>query len=159
MIDLDEDYNSLRDKARNERDRMEECFKQRRSAIACNDQSLARRLFLRSEVYKDNMTRLNKEASMKVFQEHNQRHAGSNTIDLHGQRVSEAKLHFSDAVQRVLRDHGELSLYVIVGKGNHSENNVARIKPAIQEYATSLGLGVEVDPRNDGCLIVSLDDS
>jgi DNA-nicking Smr family endonuclease len=136
---------------------MEECFKQSREAFTRNEGGLAKQLSLRGEAYKNNMERLDKEASTRIFQEHNQRHAGSNTIDLHGQFVPEAKLHFSDTVQRI-RDHGIFSsLYVIVGKGNRSENNIAKLKPAIQEYATSLGLGVVVDPRNDGCLIVSLD--
>lgn len=157
VIDPDEDIGSLRLKAKCEKDRMEECFKQRRSAIARDQQDLAKQLLLEGEAYKDNMMRLNKEASTKIYQEHNRRFAGSNTIDLHRQHVSEAKQYFNDAVQK-LRDSGISTLYVIVGRGNHSENNDAKIKRTIQEYGISLGLGVEVDPLNDGRLVVSLDD-
>ncbi|KAG1760494.1 hypothetical protein EDD22DRAFT_954869 [Suillus occidentalis] len=158
VIDPHEDIDSLRLKARHEADRMKESFKQSREAFARNERGLAKQLSLRGEAYKDNMMRLNREASTKIFQEHNQRHAGSNTIDLHGLFVPEAKLYFDNAV-RGARDRGETSLYVIVGKGNRSENNIAKIKPTIQEYGTSFGLGVEVDPLNDGCLVVSLNDN
>ncbi|KAG2756089.1 hypothetical protein P692DRAFT_20949461 [Suillus brevipes Sb2] len=136
---------------------MEDCFKRRRSAIGRDEQDLARQLLLEGEAYKDNMMRLNKEASLKIFQDRNRRFAGSNTIDLHRQHVPEAKQYFIDAVEKV-RDSGISSLYVIVGRGNHSENNDAKIKRAIQEYGISLGLGVEVDPLNDGRLVVSFDD-
>ncbi|KAG1760493.1 hypothetical protein EDD22DRAFT_971046 [Suillus occidentalis] len=97
---------------------------------------------------------LMKHATVRRF---SQRFAGSNTIDLHRLYVSEAKMYFDEAVQK-FRDSGESLLFVIVGRGNHSENNDAKIKPAIQEYGISLGLGVEVDPHNDGRLVVSLDD-
>ncbi|KAG2750763.1 hypothetical protein P692DRAFT_20801486 [Suillus brevipes Sb2] len=158
VIGPHEDIDSLRLKARHEADRMKESFKQSREAFARNERGLAKQLSLRGEAYKDNMVRLNREASTKIFQEHNQRHIGSNTIDLHGLFVPEAKLYFDNAV-RGARDRGETSLYVIVGKGNRSENNIAKIKPTIQEYGTSFGLGVEVDPLNDGCLVVSLNDN
>jgi hypothetical protein len=68
VIDPDEDIDSLRLKARNERDHMEDCFKRRRSAIGRDEQDLARQLLLEGEAYKDNMMRLNKEASLKIFQ-------------------------------------------------------------------------------------------
>lgn len=158
VIDPHEDIGSLRLKARNEGDRMEKCFKESREAFARDERGLAKQLSLRGEAYKDNMARLDREASIKIFQEHNQRHAGSNTIDLHGLFVLEAKMYFDEAVQKV-RDSGVSSLYVIVGRGNHSENNIAKIKRTIQEYGMSLGLGVEVDPLNDGRLVVSLDDN
>jgi hypothetical protein len=55
---------------------------------------------------------LMKHAGVRRF---SQIHAGSNTIDLHGLFVPEAKQYFDDAV-RGARDRGESLLYVIVGK-------------------------------------------
>lgn len=78
-----------------------------------------------------------------------------NEVDLHGLYVAEARSYFDISLQGA-RDREESSLRVIVGKGNHSDNNTPKIKPAIQAHGKSLGLSVEVDPRNDGCLIVSL---
>lgn len=155
VIDPYEDAHTLRDKARIEGDRMKGCFKQSREAFARNERGLAKQLSLKGEAYKANMLRLDKEASMKIYEEYNQRHAGSNTIDLHGQFIPEAKAYFYDAVEGV-RGREESSFRVIVGRGNHSEDNIARLKPAIQEYGRSLGLVVEVDPNNEGCLVVSL---
>ncbi|KAG0692226.1 hypothetical protein DFH29DRAFT_817924, partial [Suillus ampliporus] len=143
----------LRLKARNEGDRMEECFKQSKEAFTRNERKLAKQLSLRGGAHKDNMMRLDKEASTKIFQENNQK-CKPNTVDLHGLYVTEAKLHFNNAVQEV-RDREGSSLRVIVGKGIHSDG-AAKIKPAVQEHGKSLGLHVEVDPLNDGCLIVSL---
>ncbi|KAG1860135.1 hypothetical protein DFJ58DRAFT_278903 [Suillus subalutaceus] len=135
---------------------MEECFNQSCEAYACDERRLAKQLSLRGEAYKANMELLDKEASTKIFQENN-KGLGPNTIDLHRLSVFEAKAYFDDAIQGV-RDRGELSLRVIVGKGIHSENNIARIKPEIQEYGRSLGLTVEVDSRNDGCLVAKIND-
>ncbi|KAG1752990.1 hypothetical protein EDB19DRAFT_2035542 [Suillus lakei] len=173
VIDPHEDPESLRLKARNEGGRMEECFKQSREAFARNERGLAKQLSLRGGAHKDNMVRLDKEASTKIFQENNPvcgcsseerrcptlfRKCRFNVVDLHGLYVEEAKLYFHDAIRGV-RDLGESSIRVIVGKGNHSLNNIPRVKPAIQEYGESLGLGVEVDPHNDGCFVVSLNPS
>ncbi|KAG2111271.1 uncharacterized protein F5147DRAFT_102068 [Suillus discolor] len=150
-IDSHEDADSLRFKARDQRDRMKECFKQRREAD--KNGGRAKKLSLRGEAYKDNMRRLDEAASMKIFEEHNQR-LKFDTVDLHRLFVPEAKLYFDKAVQEV-RNHGESSLCVIVGRGKHSKNNIARIKPAIQKHGKRLGLCVEVDRSDVGRLVVS----
>ncbi|KAG1870128.1 hypothetical protein DFJ58DRAFT_653127, partial [Suillus subalutaceus] len=148
----------LRLKARNEGNLMEECFDRSREAFACHNGALARQLSLDGEAHKANMERLDEAASTKIFQGMRLMNGVPDTVELHGLFVSEAKSYFSNAVRRA-RDSGESPLYVIVGRGNHSENNIPRIKPEIQEYGRSLGLGVEVDPHNDGRLIVSLNSS
>ncbi|OJA10251.1 hypothetical protein AZE42_12618 [Rhizopogon vesiculosus] len=99
------------------------------------------------------MLRFNEEASAKIFQENNQR-CRPNTVDLHGLYVTEAEFYFKRAVQQV-RESGESSLRVIVGKGNHSDDNIPKIKPAIQTLGENLGVTVTVDPTNNGCLIVT----
>ncbi|KAG0706029.1 hypothetical protein DFH29DRAFT_200029 [Suillus ampliporus] len=114
---------------------MEECFKQSREAFALNERKLAKQLSLRGEAYKDNMVRLDKEASTKIFQENNQK-CKPNTVDLHGLHVPEALSYFEKAVQEA-QEHRELLLRVIVGKGNHSDGNIPKIKPAIQARGES----------------------
>ncbi|KAG2150394.1 hypothetical protein DEU56DRAFT_850881 [Suillus clintonianus] len=155
VIDPDEEPASLRLKARNEGEQMDKCFKESKEARAGNDRQRAGQLSQKGGAHKENMERLDKEASAKIFQENNRKHRSTNTVDLHRLYVQEALFYFNDAVQGG-QDRGESSLRVIVGKGNHSENNIPKIKPAIQDRAGSLGLHVEVDPRNDGCLVVSL---
>ncbi|KAG2342953.1 hypothetical protein BDR05DRAFT_1000601 [Suillus weaverae] len=152
VIDPHEDPKSLRLKATQEGDRMGKCFKERNEAKARNDQQRAKELTHRGEAHRVNMMLLDKEASAKIFQENNQNRR--NEVDLHGLYVSEARSYFDISVQGA-RDREESSLRVIVGKGNHSDNNTPKIKPAIQAHGESLGLSIEVDPRNDGCLIVN----
>ncbi|KAG1752991.1 hypothetical protein EDB19DRAFT_979683 [Suillus lakei] len=153
VIDPHEDPASLRLKANQEGDRMKKCFKERNEARASNGRQRTKELTQRGEAHKVNQVLLDKEASAKIFQENNQNRR-ANAVDLHGLYVSEALAYFDEAVQGV-RDRGESSLRVIVGKGNHSDNNTPKIKPAVQAHGKSLGLPIEVDPRNDGCLIVS----
>lgn len=153
VIDPHEDPKSLRLKAIQEGDQMGKCFKERNEAKARNEQQRVKELNKRGEAHRVNMVLLDKEASAKIFQENNQNRR--NEVDLHGLYVSEARSYFDIAVQGA-RDREESSLRVIVGKGNHSDNNIPKIKPAIQAHGESLGLSIEVDPRNDGCLIVSL---
>ncbi|KAG1813740.1 hypothetical protein EV424DRAFT_1416256 [Suillus variegatus] len=129
-------------------------FKERNEAKARNDQQRIKELTQKGEAHRANMMLLDKEASAKIFQG-TKSIKGTNEVDLHGLYVSEAKTYFDTSVQAAW-DRGESSLRVIVGKGNHSDNNVPKIKPAIQAHGESLGLSIEVDPRNEGCLIVSL---
>ncbi|KAG2043493.1 hypothetical protein BDR03DRAFT_941558, partial [Suillus americanus] len=152
VIDPHEDPKSLRLKATQEGDQMGKCFKERNEAKARNEQQRAKELNKRGEAHRVNMVLLDKEASAKIFQENNQNRR--NEVDLHGLYVSEARSYFDIAVQKA-RNREESSLRVIVGKGNHSDNNTPKIKPAIQAHGESLGLSIEVDSRNDGCLIVS----
>lgn len=153
-IDPHQDADSLRLKARIEGDHMEECLKQSRAAYANKNRGRAKEFSLMGKVHKVNMRRLNKAASMKIFEEHNQR-LKFDTVDLHRLFVPEAKLYFDKAVQEV-RNHGESSLCVIVGRGIHSKNNIARLRPAIRKYGKRLGLRVEVDRSDVGRLVVSL---
>ncbi|KAG2111275.1 uncharacterized protein F5147DRAFT_102149 [Suillus discolor] len=153
VIDPYEDPESLRLKATQEGDRMGKCFKERNEAKARNDQQRIKELTQKGEAHRANMMLLDKEASAKIFQENNQNRR--NEVDLHGLYVAEAKTYFDTSVQAAW-DRGESSLRVIVGRGNHSKSNIPKIKPAIQAHGESLGLSIEVDPRNEGCLIVSL---
>ncbi|KAG2111274.1 uncharacterized protein F5147DRAFT_687039 [Suillus discolor] len=153
VIDPYEDPKSLRLKATQEGDRMGKYFKERNEAKARNDQQRTKELTQRGEAHRANMLLLDKEASAKIFQENNQNRR--HEVDLHGLYVSEAESYFDTSVQGA-RDREESSLRVIVGKGIHSDNNIPKIKLAILAHAKSLGLPIEVDPRNEGCLIVSL---
>jgi len=146
-------HEDLRIRARHEGAQMAEYFRQSQEAFARNEKRLAKELSLEGQVHKENMVRLNKEASAKIFQENNQT-CPPNTVDLHGLYVTEAELYFKRAFQQV-QDRGESSLRVIVGKGNHSDGNTPKIKPAIKVLGKSLGLTVDVDPLNEGCLIVN----
>ena len=47
-------------------------------------------------------------------------------------------------------------LNVIVGKGLHSANGVAKIKPAVDELCDQVGLNHYIDKKNSGVLVIDL---
>ncbi|OAX33895.1 hypothetical protein K503DRAFT_869258 [Rhizopogon vinicolor AM-OR11-026] len=148
-----EDHESLRLKARHERHKMRKCLRKGEQAKASNQKKLAEKLILNAEMHRKNMVLLNKEASAKIFQEKNQKRK-RNIIDLHRLHVPEAESHFKEAVEAA-RERGKSSLFVIVGKGIHSNGGIPKIKPTICALGERLGMTVNVDPRNDGCLVVN----
>jgi hypothetical protein len=77
------------------------------------------------------MDQWNQRASDWIFEQNN-RSQQPGTIDLHGLYVKEA----IDRTERAVIDAkqaGFSELRVIVGKGIHSKQHVAKIKPAIEE--------------------------
>lgn len=97
---------------------------------------------------------LNNKAAEFVFVENN-KDSGPNEIDLHGLFVSEAeyvvKRRFIYAIE-----HHESEIRAIVGKGLHSQNGVAKIKPAIEQLCQEAHLQWHEDPKNDGVVVVNL---
>jgi len=77
------------------------------------------------------------------------------TIDLHGDNVPQARLCAIDVFSRVDFSGGwRGKVNLIVGKGSHSLDQVARLKPAIIEVLEELGVPYEIMPKNPG--IISL---
>jgi len=75
-------------------------------------------------------------------------------IDLHGLYVEEAK----DTLRQRLeaeKKRGGSGIHVIVGKGNHSDGKVPKIKPAVEELCRSLKLQVSQE-ANAGRLYISI---
>lgn len=50
----------------------------------------------------------------------------------------------------------ESKLEVIVGKGLHSKNGVAKLKPAVEELCDEAGFQSYIDPKNTGVLVINL---
>jgi len=76
-------------------------------------------------------------------------------VDLHGLHVSEA-IARADRAVCAARAEGRQQLTFIVGRGLHSADGVARIKPALMEQlVTKHALRVTPGP-NQGCLQVEL---
>lgn len=77
-------------------------------------------------------------------------------LDLHGLYVDEA-VEIVGERMREERRRGGTGVWVIVGKGNHSEGGVAKIKPAVEEFCQREGLSLTVDPKNSGRVWIALD--
>ncbi|KAG2368409.1 hypothetical protein BDR07DRAFT_1270090, partial [Suillus spraguei] len=151
-----EHYTSLRAKANQEGDAMAECFRQSHEAYSRHEGALAKELSERGKKHERAMEALNAEASAWIFRGMLScfyRNPGE--LDLHGLYVKEA-ISYSDKAIKEARQRGDSQIRFIVGKGLHSNDHVARIKPALEDLMKQLNLPVDVDPQNAGVLIVQL---
>ncbi|OBZ67141.1 hypothetical protein A0H81_12985 [Grifola frondosa] len=150
-----EHYKGLRARANEEGDQMAQCFEQAHQAYAAGDGARAKELSNEGKAHQREMERLNAQASEWIFVENN-KDSQSGEIDLHGLYVKEAITFTEKAIQEA-RGRGESKVHLIVGKGLHSANGVAKLKPAIEELMQKQGLVAELDQSNGGVLIVNLD--
>ncbi|CCM05698.1 uncharacterized protein FIBRA_07930 [Fibroporia radiculosa] len=150
-----EHYRSLRARASEEGAKMGECFEESHAAYARRDGALAKELSVKGRAHQREMERLNAQASEWIFTENNK---GSmpGEVDLHGLFVKEA-ITFTERTIEQARRRGDSKIHFIVGKGLHSPNGVAKLKPAIEELMQKQGLIAELDSQNGGVLIVNLD--
>ncbi|KAF8215878.1 hypothetical protein K438DRAFT_1799621 [Mycena galopus ATCC 62051] len=87
-------------------------------------------------------------------------------VDLHGLSVREAKLMVKAKISQVkwwallyfiYPNSGCRDVCFIVGKGKHSVDGIAKLKPAIMKYISwRLFRSVILDPSNDGRIIVDV---
>ncbi|KAG1752992.1 DUF1771-domain-containing protein [Suillus lakei] len=150
----DEHYTSLRAKANQEGDAMGKCFQQSHEAYSRREGALAKELSEKGKQHERTMEALNAEASAWIFRENNS-HRQPGELDLHGLYVKEA-VSYSDKAIKEARQRGDSQIRFIVGKGLHSNGNVAKIKPALEDLMRQHNLPTEVDPHNAGVLIVQL---
>lgn len=76
-------------------------------------------------------------------------------IDLHGLYVKEALERTDRAIQDA-KEKGVSELRLIVGKGLHSSEGSAKIRPAIEELMQKHCLLAALDAHNSGVLIVQI---
>lgn len=99
----------------------------------------------------------NRQAAEFVFRENNADSAGDE-IDLHGLYVKEAEWILQKRIGECIRT-GQSHLKVIVGKGLHSQNGVAKLKPAIDDMCDETGLKHYIDSKNQGVLVIDFANS
>ncbi|KIJ04681.1 hypothetical protein PAXINDRAFT_104065 [Paxillus involutus ATCC 200175] len=150
----DNDYDTLRARAKKQGDLMSQCYKQSQEAYERRDRARAKELSEQGKRHAGVMERLNAKASAIVFRENNL-DKDPDEVDLHGLFVKEAITYTEKAIQDARR-RGDSEIRLIVGQGTHSTGGVPRLKPAIEDDIRKRGLHVEVDPRNAGVLIVQL---
>lgn len=100
------------------------------------------------------MEKANTSASDLIFSIKN-KELGLDQIDLHGLFVAEAEKFVDKRIQTAKKKKIE-KLVIIVGAGNHSENGIQRIKPAIEDLLRKHGLQYSENTPNKGCLLVDL---
>ncbi|KAH9978800.1 hypothetical protein BGW80DRAFT_1165152, partial [Lactifluus volemus] len=148
-------YLSLRARATREGDAMAHAFEQSHAAYERKDGAAAKELSNEGKAHQREMDRLNAEASAWIFRENNlDRKPGE--VDLHGLYVKEA-IAYTDQSVIEARARGDKELRLIVGKGIHSPNHAAKLKPAIEELMQKHNLAAAIDPHNSGVLVVQLE--
>jgi len=148
------EYLALRQRADKAYDEMRESFAASQRAYDSGDGARAKELSNEGKAHRAEGERAEKVAAEWLFQENN-KGRDQDEIDLHGLRVKEAIERTDNAIVNA-RQNGHSELRLIVGKGLHSENHVAKIKPAIEELMQKHNIVAEIDPDNAGVLIVYL---
>ena len=131
-----------------------ECFEHSKQAYAKGDGAQAKELSNQGKEHDRLMKEANEKAAAAAFAAKNAR-VGDDEIDLHGLQVSEALERTRQRIESCLKT-GQTRLVIIHGKGSHSVDGIAKIKPAVQamlvDYKTRISY--ELDTPNEGCITV-----
>ncbi|OJD34242.1 smr domain-containing protein [Diplodia corticola] len=153
--DIEEEYDRLRDAARNERSKRQDCFDRAHEAYEAGDGAKAHELSEAGKRHAAKMDEYNKQASEFIFRENNaEDRVAGDEIDLHGQFTEEAEDILEERI-RYAQKHGQTHLHVIVGKGNHSTGHVQKLKPRCEQVCRDLGLQFRTED-NAGRMYVDL---
>jgi len=144
---------ALRERAAEAGNLMAQAFSQSKILRSSGFLAEAQRLSEDGQGYKRTMETLNEAASKMIFKENN-RDREPNEVDLHGLFVKEAELKVNEAISAA-EARGDPSVRFIVGQGLHSDDGVAKLKPALTTYIRKLRRSVDTDRRNAGVLVVS----
>ncbi|KAJ5091532.1 Smr domain protein [Penicillium alfredii] len=153
--DAEEEYDRLRNLARQEASKRNSCFQRSQDAYSSGDGAGAKQFSEEGKAHGRKMDDYNKQASEFIFRENNSNgRVAADTIDLHGQFVEEAEEILEERI-KYAKAHGQNHLHVIVGKGNHSAHHVQKIKPRVERVCRELGLQYATE-ENAGRVYVNL---
>lgn len=153
----DNNYKDLRARADELYKKKNTLSQQSQQAYKNGDKLLAKQL---SDELKSVLTEAenySRQAAEYVFRENNTDSA-EDEIDLHGLYVKEAEWILQSRITECLNTN-QSHLKVIVGKGLHSKNGVAKLKLAVENMCVSHGLKHYVDPKNSGVMIIEFANS
>ena len=153
--DTEQEYDRLRDLARQEAAKRSSCFDRAHQAYESGDGARAHQLSEEGKQHAAQMDKYNRQARDFIFRENNaEGRVPGDTIDLHGLFVEEAEDVLEERI-RAARSQGQTHLHVIVGKGNHSKNHVQKIKPRVEQVCREMGLQYATE-ENEGRMYVNL---
>lgn len=134
---------------------MARAFEESHAAYGRGDGGAAKELSNQGKTHQREMERLNAEASAWIFRENNL-DSRPGEVDLHGLYVKEAIAYTDQSISEA-QARGDKEVRLIVGKGIHSANHAAKLKPAIEELILKHNLVAALDPDNSGVLVVQLE--
>ncbi|KAI9361379.1 hypothetical protein BD770DRAFT_360905 [Pilaira anomala] len=150
--DQDDQYTHFRNQAGEQAQKRNACYAESQEAYSNGDGARAKELSNQGHYHDDLMKQYNQQACDHIYSVNNQGRP-SNQIDLHGLYVKEASQKVEEAIQRCQRE-GASDLTIIVGKGLHSPNQIAKLKPAIIDLVKKYNVSCQPNIPNPGCLYV-----
>ncbi|QHS76541.1 Smr domain-containing protein SPAR_P00760 [Saccharomyces paradoxus] len=150
----DEEYQRLRKLADEAYKKREQLSHESQTAYQRGDKKLAHELSEKSKAQLKIAEDFNMQAAEYVFVENNA-DSSSSEIDLHGLYVKEALFILQKRIKFAI-EHNEPQLNVIVGKGLHSQNGIAKLKPSIEEFCAQHGISNHLEKGNSGVLVLEL---
>ncbi|KAI8096006.1 hypothetical protein BDF21DRAFT_407241 [Thamnidium elegans] len=151
-VDDDDEYASLRRQAGEEAQKRNACYAESQEAYNSGNGARAKELSNQGHYHDNLMKQLNQRACNHIYAVKNQGRP-RNEIDLHGLYVKEASQKVEEAI-KCCQQAGENDLTIIVGKGLHSPNQIAKLKPAIIELVKKYNVSCQPNIPNPGCLYV-----
>ncbi|NXT45854.1 N4BP2 protein, partial [Pluvianellus socialis] len=134
-------YNDLRAEAFCHQQKRQECLKKAGEAYRMGMKPVAAFYAHQGRLHEQKMKEANHAAAVQIFERVNTSLLPMNVLDLHGLHVDEALNHLSRVLQEKSEEYqqtgGKPYLFVITGRGSHSQGGVARIRPAAIRYLTS----------------------
>lgn len=82
----------------------------------------------------------NSRAADIIFRHFNPDGKNLSSIDLHGLYIKEAETYLVERMEQLQKENKLNQLVIITGKGNHSEDGVAVIKPHVERFAMNKGI-------------------
>ncbi|XP_042324052.1 NEDD4-binding protein 2 isoform X2 [Sceloporus undulatus] len=151
-------YDDFRAEAFLHQQRRQESLRKAGEAYRMGMKPVAAFYVQQGRLHEQKMKEANHAAALQIFEKVNALKLPENLLDLHGLHVDEALHHLDRVLQEKTKEYnlagGKPYLYVITGRGNHSQGGVARIKPAVMKYLTNHKFSfAEIKP---GCLKVML---
>ncbi|KAK6457360.1 uncharacterized protein RJT20DRAFT_127578 [Scheffersomyces xylosifermentans] len=150
----DGEYKRLRAKADEVYKKKNSLSQKSQQAYKNGDKQRAHELSEQAKLLANEAEGYNRQAAEYVFRENNA-DSGPDEIDLHGLYVKEAEWILQNRIANDIRTN-QSHLRVIVGKGLHSANGIAKLKPAIDEMCDQCNLKHHIDPKNTGVLVIDL---
>ncbi|EGW32931.1 uncharacterized protein SPAPADRAFT_136394 [Spathaspora passalidarum NRRL Y-27907] len=153
----DSEYKRLRAEADQLYKKRNQLSQESQAAFKSGDGQRAHELSEQSKKILSQAENVNRQAAEYVFRENNE-DSGPDEIDLHGLYVKEAVWFLQQRIAYAVKTN-QSHLRVIVGKGLHSANGIAKLKPAVNDLCQEMGLKHHIDPKNAGVLVVELEGS
>lgn len=149
---VDATYTDLRNKADQLYQKRKKLSQQSQQAFKSGNKQKAHEISEELKRVLQEAENYNKQAAEYVFRENNADSA-EDEIDLHGLYVKEAEWILQKRISECMRTN-QSHLKVIVGKGLHSQQGIAKLKPAVDQMCDESGLTHYIDKKNTGVMVI-----